>query len=106
MIARGVPPSSLHVTGIPVRLEIAEPKADDAMRARHDLPTEGPIITLFGGGIEARRVRLVIQRLLEGETPGMLVVVAGRSRSFPRPWPISATDRRCDCSPGADRLRG
>jgi processive 1,2-diacylglycerol beta-glucosyltransferase len=79
MIARGVPASILHVTGIPVRPEIAEPKAADAVRARHDLPADGPIITLFGSGIEPRRVRLVVSRLLAASIPGLLVVVGGRS---------------------------
>jgi processive 1,2-diacylglycerol beta-glucosyltransferase len=84
MIARGVPASALHVTGIPVRLEIAEPKARDDARARHGLPTDRPIITLFGGGIEVQRVRLVVSRLLESTMPGLLVVVAGRSESLVR----------------------
>ena len=79
MLARRVPPSILHVTGIPVKLEIAEPKAPEAMRARHGLPTDGPIVTMFGGGIEPKRARLVIQRMLESDMAGLLVVVAGRS---------------------------
>jgi processive 1,2-diacylglycerol beta-glucosyltransferase len=82
MIARGVPPSILHVTGIPVKPEIAEPKAVDAVRARRGLPADGPIITLFGGGIEPKRVRLVVSRLLEAPTPGLLIVAAGRSQSL------------------------
>jgi processive 1,2-diacylglycerol beta-glucosyltransferase len=84
MIARGVPASALHVTGIPVRLDIAEPKARDDARARHDLPTDRPIIALFGGGVEVQRVRLVVSRLLESTMPGLLVVVAGRSESLVR----------------------
>jgi processive 1,2-diacylglycerol beta-glucosyltransferase len=79
MVSRGVPSSIVHVTGIPVKLEIAESKAPDLMRARHELPADGPIVTLFGGGIEPRRARLMIARLLESTTPGTLVVVAGRS---------------------------
>ncbi len=82
MIARGVPPSILHVTGIPVKLEIAEPKSKDEVRARRGLPADGPVITLFGGGIEPQRVRLVVSRLLEASTPGLLVVAAGRSQSL------------------------
>ncbi len=82
MIARGVPPAVIHVTGIPVKLEIAEAKAADAMRARHELPAGGPIITLFGGGIEPNRVRRIVIRMLEATTPGLLVVVAGRSESL------------------------
>ncbi|MFN8635355.1 MAG: glycosyltransferase [Chloroflexota bacterium] len=79
MLMRGVPPSILHVTGIPVKGELAEPKSSDAMRARRGLPAEGPIVTLFGGGLEPRRARIVVQRLLESDTPGLLIVVAGRS---------------------------
>jgi processive 1,2-diacylglycerol beta-glucosyltransferase len=82
MLARGVPSSILHVTGIPVKLEIAEPKPADAMRARHGLPADGPIVTLFGGGLEPRRARLVVQRLLQGDTPGLLIVAAGRSNEI------------------------
>ena len=52
------------------------------MRARHELPADGPIVTLFGGGIEPKRVRLLIARLLEATTPGTLVVVAGRSNEL------------------------
>jgi processive 1,2-diacylglycerol beta-glucosyltransferase len=82
MESRGVPSIILNVTGIPVKLEIAEPKTSEAMRARHALPTEGPIVTLFGGGLEPRRARRVVQRLLEGDTPGLLIVVAGRSEEI------------------------
>ena len=82
MIARGVPPAILHVTGIPVKLEIAEPKPMEAVRARRGLPADGPIITLFGGGIEPKRVRRVVSRLLEVSRPGLLIVAAGRSESL------------------------
>jgi processive 1,2-diacylglycerol beta-glucosyltransferase len=80
MIARVVPPAILHVTGIPVKLEIAEPKLMVEARARRGLPADVPVITLFGGGIEPQRVRLVVSRLLEASTPGLLVVAAGRSQ--------------------------
>jgi processive 1,2-diacylglycerol beta-glucosyltransferase len=82
MIARGVPPTILHVTGIPVKLEIADPKPMAAMRARHGLPADVPVITLFGGGIEPNRVRLVVRRLLQASTPGLLIVAAGRSTTL------------------------
>jgi processive 1,2-diacylglycerol beta-glucosyltransferase len=82
MIARGVPPEILHVTGIPVKPEIAEPKVSAEVRARRGLPLDRPIITLFGAGIEPRRVRLVVSRLLKSETPGLLAVVAGRSATL------------------------
>jgi len=79
LLVRGVPPELLEVTGIPVNLEINEPKEPLAIRERHELPTDKCVITLFGGGIEVERVRLMVSQMLEGRTEGMLVVVAGRN---------------------------
>lgn len=79
LIQRGVDPALVHVTGIPVKLEIAQPKQQHDMRQRHNLPQDLPIVTLFGGGLQTKRIRLMVSKLLEGPTPGMLVVVAGRN---------------------------
>jgi processive 1,2-diacylglycerol beta-glucosyltransferase len=92
MIARGAPPGILHVTGIPVKLEIADPKPADEMRARHRLPADAPLIALFGGGVEPRRVRRMVTMLLESAEPATLVVVAGRSAEL--------TDALSDLSDG------
>ena len=82
LIARGVPPSILHVSGIPVKLEIAEPKPAAEMRAHHGLPADQPVVALFGGGLDPRRVRLIAERLLESQLSGELLVVAGRSEAL------------------------
>jgi processive 1,2-diacylglycerol beta-glucosyltransferase len=82
LIARGVAPSMLHVTGIPVTLEISVPKPAAEMRARHSLPADEPVVTLFGGGLDVRRVRLMVERLLEIPLAGELLVVAGRSEAL------------------------
>ncbi|MCC7368991.1 MAG: UDP-N-acetylglucosamine--LPS N-acetylglucosamine transferase [Chloroflexi bacterium] len=79
MVARGVPEKILHVTGIPVKLEIAEAKTAAEARARRGLPADGPIVSLFGGGIEPQRARQVVSRLLASPTAGTLVTVSGRS---------------------------
>lgn len=79
LIERGVDPKLLHVTGIPVKLEIAEPKAMAAMRLNHDLPVDRPVVTLFGGGLHRKRARMMVKKLIESDCPGMLVVVAGRN---------------------------
>ena len=106
MIARGVPPSILHVTGIPVQLEIAEPKASHEARARRGLPADGPIVTLFGGGIEPRRVRLVVTRLLAATTPGS-AGRRGRPERDARQEPGRPGRRAGDAAapPRDDRLR-
>jgi processive 1,2-diacylglycerol beta-glucosyltransferase len=82
LIARGVPASILHVSGIPVKLEIAEPKPPAEMRARHGLATDKPVVALFGGGLDPRRVRLMVERLLEMPLSGELLVIAGRSEAL------------------------
>lgn len=79
---RGVPREKMFVTGIPVQLEIAEPKEVDTMRLKHALPQAVPIITLFGGGIVAERVRRMVMRLLTSAHKFELVVVAGRNEDL------------------------
>jgi processive 1,2-diacylglycerol beta-glucosyltransferase len=82
LIARGVPPSMLHVSGIPVTLEISVPKPAAEMRARHGLPADEPVVALFGGGLDVRRVRLMVERLLDIPLSGELLIVAGRSEAL------------------------
>jgi processive 1,2-diacylglycerol beta-glucosyltransferase len=79
---RGVEPSLMHVVGIPVKLEVTEPKQKEEMRVRHSLPLDVPVITLFGGGLQNKRVRLIVSKLLESRAPGLLVVVAGRNETL------------------------
>lgn len=82
LLARGVPAERIHVTGIPVRLAVAEPKSREAMRRRHELPADGPVVTIFGGGVAAERVRHMVEHTLRLARPGVLVVVAGRNREL------------------------
>lgn len=82
LIQRGVDPALLHVTGIPIKLEIAHPKSPSEMRQRHNLPLDVPVVTLFGGGLQAKRVRPMVSKLVESSQPGVLVVVAGRNESL------------------------
>ncbi len=79
---RGVNAKILHVTGIPVKLEIMAPKTKAEMRSRHQLPGEIPVVTLFGGGLNSRRVRSMVADLLEIPMPIMLVVVSGRNEKL------------------------
>jgi processive 1,2-diacylglycerol beta-glucosyltransferase len=83
MVERGVPAAIIHVTGIPVNPAIAETKEPRAMRTLHDLPVDGPVISLFGGGLVPKRAHQIVEGLTRLETPGMLVVVAGRNAELP-----------------------
>lgn len=82
LLIRSVPPELIEVTGIPVSLEINDPKEPMALRERYELPRDRCVITLFGGGIEVECVRLIVGQILESRTEGMLVVVAGRNEKL------------------------
>lgn len=79
LMQRGIDADALHVSGIPVDLKIAEPKHKAEVRLQRNLTDHEPIITLFGGGLNPKRVRTMVLDLLESEMPGLLVVAAGRS---------------------------
>jgi processive 1,2-diacylglycerol beta-glucosyltransferase len=75
---RGVSPARMRVTGIPVDPAIAEPKDRAAVRAALDLG-DGPVITLFGSGLNVKRTQQIVTDLLYEDVVGSLVVVAGRN---------------------------
>lgn len=82
LLLRGVSPEHVHVTGIPVKLEIAEPKATAEMRRRHGLPLDQPLISIFGGGLAIDRVRFMVEELIACRIEGTVAVVAGRNRDL------------------------
>jgi processive 1,2-diacylglycerol beta-glucosyltransferase len=82
LLARGISGQHIHVTGIPIRLEIAEPKPPEVMRRRHRLPPTQLVITFFGSGIDRDHVRLIVTRLLSSSIGGVLIVVSGRHRTL------------------------
>mgnify|MGYP002777100473 FL=1 len=79
---RGVDHNVLHVTGIPVKLEIMQQKAQAEARQRRNLPLNQPVVTLFGGGLTPKRVRAIVQDLLMLPMQLTLVVVAGRNEKL------------------------
>jgi processive 1,2-diacylglycerol beta-glucosyltransferase len=82
LIAMGVAPTIIHLSGIPVDPAIAEPKTLAAMRLRHAFPLDQPLISLFGGGLDVERVRMMVAGLLARDIPGTLTVVAGRNAAL------------------------
>ncbi|MBF2027474.1 MAG: UDP-N-acetylglucosamine--LPS N-acetylglucosamine transferase [Oscillatoriales cyanobacterium C42_A2020_001] len=83
---RGVNSECLHVTGIPVKLEIMTPKTKTEMRSRHNLPMHLPVVTIFAGGLNPRRVRSMVADLLQSTVPLMVVLVAGRNEKLVEAW--------------------
>ena len=78
----GVEKHLLYATGIPVRLEISEPKTRAAMREKLSLPADLPLVTLFGGGIMPERVKRMVSVMLESQEPIVLTTVAGRNKQM------------------------
>ena len=82
LVERGVAPELIRVTGIPIAPVTAEPKEQLATRASCGLHGDRPVVTLFGGGLDADRVRLMIEGMLRSKMEATLVVVAGRNRGL------------------------
>jgi processive 1,2-diacylglycerol beta-glucosyltransferase len=78
----GVEESLLHATGIPVRLEISQPKSSADMREKLSLPGSQAVVTLFGGGILPERVKRMVNVMLESPEPLTLATVAGRNKQM------------------------
>lgn len=82
LIQRGADPDLLHVTGIPIKLEVLEPKTKAEARIRLEIPLEDPVITLFGGGLNQQRVKIIVTDLLASPNPATLIFTAGRSEAL------------------------
>ncbi|NEP19573.1 MAG: UDP-N-acetylglucosamine--LPS N-acetylglucosamine transferase [Leptolyngbya sp. SIO4C1] len=79
LLQRGVEGSMLHVTGIPIDLEIRQPKDQATVRSQLDLPPDGTVIALMGGGLNPKRVSQLVQDLLAYGGFDTLVIAAGRN---------------------------
>lgn len=82
LIKRGVDPAILHVTGIPIKLEVLETKSQVKMRERYQLKTDKPVVTIFGGGLHYKRVRLMVSQLINTPEVGTVIVAAGRNEQL------------------------
>ncbi|HEY9763089.1 MAG TPA: glycosyltransferase [Trichocoleus sp.] len=86
LVQRGVDPSLLHVTGIPIRLEIMQPKEKEQARShlstQFQTPVKGKLVTLMGAGLNSRRVRQLVKDLLTYSCMDTLVVAAGRNETL------------------------
>jgi len=82
LIDRGVPSGAIQVHGIPVDPQISIPKLREEMRQVHGIVQNRPMVTLFGGGLEAGRVRTIVEGMIQRQVEMTLVVVAGRNRSL------------------------
>lgn len=80
--ARGVPDAVIKIFGIPVDPSISVVKNQADVRQTRQFAAGVPLVTLFGGGLEAARVRTMVEGLLRQDVRGTLAVVAGRNRGL------------------------
>lgn len=83
---RGVNPSGLHVTGIPIKLEVTTSKTKAGARAKLDLPLHTPIVSVFGGGLNPKRVQTMVADLLQSPMSLMVIAIAGRNEKLIEAW--------------------
>jgi processive 1,2-diacylglycerol beta-glucosyltransferase len=82
LIERGVPGGAIQINGIPVDPRATTPKTLPETRQAHGFAIDRPMISIFGGGLEPSRVRVIVEGLLQQELKATLIVVGGRNRSL------------------------
>ena len=78
----GVEEYLLHVTGIPIKLELTVEKDQMTVREQRGYPLDSPLVALFGGGLDPQRVRLMVTQMLQSPIQGTMVLVAGRNKKL------------------------
>ncbi len=82
MAGLGVSPDIIHVTGIPIKPALAQPKTVAEARARHDLAPDEQVITLFGAALAPAKVYTIASQLLASDIHGTLYIATGRSEDL------------------------
>jgi processive 1,2-diacylglycerol beta-glucosyltransferase len=82
LVALGVSPESIRVTGIPIDPVFnARPRLAD-LRLKHGVDARKPLILVLGGGFGIGPIEILLERLIENVRGAEIVVVAGRNQSL------------------------
>jgi processive 1,2-diacylglycerol beta-glucosyltransferase len=76
---RGVPESTISVTGIPIHPVFAEEKSASACRKRQGIEGGRPVLLQMAGGFGVGPVQEIFEAITSVKTPVELVVVAGKN---------------------------
>jgi len=97
----GVPAENVRVTGIPVKPAFAQKKSRAAMRTKHGLDADRPVVLVAAGGFGVGPVEKIVQVLLSSELPLQIVALCGKGEELRR-----KLERLAEKSPGGRaRLR-
>lgn len=77
--SRGVSPSTITLTGIPIHPAFYDPITREAARAALSLPDDRPVVLLLAGGAGTGPVERYFQAALAVRRPAHFIVVCGRS---------------------------
>lgn len=80
--ALGIAPEAVSVTGIPTHPVFREPKDRAAMRSKHGLRGDLPVLLVSAGGFGAGNAERMVERLVSAEVAAQIVAVCGRSREM------------------------
>jgi processive 1,2-diacylglycerol beta-glucosyltransferase len=94
--ALGIPPERLTVSGIPIDPIFSRPRDRDAMRAKHGLDREGPVILISAGGFGVGKIDALIASLLKLRHPAQVVAICGRNEERKAELEALAKDRPLD----------
>jgi processive 1,2-diacylglycerol beta-glucosyltransferase len=92
LVARGVPPDSIAVTGIPVSARFAQSPDVPAVRRRLGLRDDLPTLLVLGGGFGLGPVADILEQLNKIESTVQVLVVCGRNEELRRE--LALVDRR------------
>lgn len=84
LVARGIPPERVCVTGIPVAAKFSAPLDAAAVRKRMSLRDDLPVLLVLGGGFGMGPVVEILGALNRFDTAVQVVVVCGRNEELRR----------------------
>ena len=85
LAGKGVARDRIAVTGIPISDAFAAPlPSREALRERHGLPAEGPLVLVSGGGVGLAGMSSALEQLLALPIDGAVAFVAGRNEELRR----------------------
>ena len=80
--ALGISPSAISVTGIPTHPIFGQQKDRAAMRRKHGLREDLPVLLISAGGFGAGHAEKMVERLMEARVPAQIVAVCGKSAAM------------------------
>lgn len=79
LYAYGIPPERVTVSGIPIDLRFCQLEPKASARAALGYPSERDLLLVMAGGLDAARLRELLQQLMQLRWPATVAIICGRS---------------------------